>query len=221
MSGEPSVRLGLWRDGDPAAMRVPGMYVGEVDVVGDPLDAVARVAADGVRFVRVDGVVDLAEVGDDGRAAVAGLVVVRELTSHGIGVDWTLRAPAGGWDWRALGHLYPPTAVVGDGGDGHDGRGDGGAASAWRAGFLPAKCGYRHGPGFIEVRDQRGGSLRRLVIRNPRYDQVISPLLRGVAVTDLAEAVTERYRAAGLLHRVGSFVWWTPYRVRGGLPRGA
>ncbi|MFE5325109.1 DUF5825 family protein [Embleya sp. NPDC056575] len=203
----PPVRLALWRDRDPEAMRIPGMYLGEADVAGDPLDEVARLAASGACLARPHAAIDLSD-GGTGAAAVAGLVVVRELTAHGIAVDWTLRPPAGPWDWRPLGHLHPPTTVI-------DGDGDGDhLAAAWRADFRPAKFGYRHGPGFIEVRDHRADPLRRLVIRNPRYAQVIEPLLRGVAATDLTEAVTARYHDAGLLHRVGRYVWWTPYRVR-------
>ncbi|OPC77363.1 hypothetical protein B4N89_43380 [Embleya scabrispora] len=198
----PPVRLTLWRDRDPEAMRIPGMYLGEVDVGGDPLDEVARLAAGGACLARLHAAIDLSDA--DGAAAVAGLVVVRELTAHAIAVDWTLRPPAGPWDWRPLGHLHPPTTVPG---------GDG-LAAAWSDDFRPAKFGYRHGPGFIEVRDHRADPFRRLVIRNPRYEQVIEPLLRGVATTDQTEAVTARYHGAGLLHRVGRYVWWTPYRVR-------
>ncbi|GCD92761.1 DUF5825 family protein [Embleya hyalina] len=202
----PPVRLALWRDRDPEAMRIPGMYLGEADVAGDPLDEVAGLAAGGACLARLPAAIDLSTGGVEaaGAAAVAGLVVVRELTAHGIAVDWTLRPAAGPWDWRPLGHLHPPTTVI-------DGAG---LAAAWRDDFRPAKFGYRHGPGFIEVRDHRADPFRRLVIRNPRYEQVIEPLLRGVATTDLTEAVTARYHEAGLLHRVGGYVWWTPYRVR-------
>ncbi|MFI1582521.1 DUF5825 family protein [Embleya sp. NPDC020630] len=208
----PPVRLALWRDRDPEATRIPGMYLGEADVAGDPLDEVARLAAGGAGLARLHAAIELSDGGSeaDGAAAVAGLVVVRELTAHGFAVDWTLRPPAGPWDWRPLGHLHPPTTVIDGDGDGDRDR----LAAAWRDDFRPAKFGYRHGPGFIEVRDHRADPFRRLVIRNPRYAQVIEPLLRGVATTDLTEAVTARYHDAGLLHRVGRYVWWTPYRVR-------
>jgi hypothetical protein len=201
MSG---VRMALWRDRDPAAMRIPGVYAGSVELAEDPLDAVARLAAGGVRFARLPDMVDLDDA--DGSDAVAALVVVRELTSHGIAVDWTLRLPDRSPDWRPLSHLHPPTAVLCN--DDDD------IATAWRDSFHIAKCGYRHGPGFIEVRDHRTDSFRRLVIRNPQHDQVIQPLLRGVPATDLAEAATARYQRAGLLHRAGRYLWWTPYRIR-------
>ncbi|GLF94917.1 DUF5825 family protein [Streptomyces yaizuensis] len=215
MTADTSVRLALWRDRDPAARRIPGMYLGETDLLGDPLDAVERLAASGVRFARLRGTVDLAQAeagsgsgsGSGGAAAVAALVVVRELTGHGIAVDWTVRLPAGGPGWRPLGHLHPPADVLGAGGGGD-------VTAAWRDTFHAAKCGYRHGPGFIEVRDHRMDTFRRLVIRNPQHEQIVEPLLRGVPATDLAEAVSTRYQRAGLLHRAGGHLWWAPYRLR-------
>lgn len=199
------VPLTLWKDRDPAAMRVPGMYAGRVDVTGDPVATVSRVAADGVQFAQLDDTVDLDDA--DGASAVAALTVIRELTSHGIAVDWTVRMPAGTAGWRPLSHLHPPAAVyAGSAGDG--------IAAEWRNSFHIAKCGYRLGPGFIEIRDRRTGSFKRLVIRHPHREEAIAPLLRGVRATTLSPAVTERYLRADLLHQVGGFVWWTPYRIR-------
>ncbi|MFD1547555.1 DUF5825 family protein [Nonomuraea guangzhouensis] len=238
MSGPPAcVPLTLWKDRDPAAMRVPGMYAGRVEATGDPVATVSRVAEDGVQLARLEDTVDLEDA--DGAAAVAALTVIRELTSHGIAVDWTIHMPAGTAGWRPLSHLHPPTAVyadsteddvVGSAADGVVGSAAGGVvgsavgglvgsvgdgiAAAWRESFHIAKCGYRLGPGFIEIRDRRTGSFKRLVIRNPHREEAIAPLLRGVRVTALSPAVTERYLRADLLHRVGGFVWWTPYRIR-------
>jgi hypothetical protein len=201
----PAVRMALWKDRDPAAMGVPGMAAGVMDVSGDPLEAASQLAERRIQLARLTDTVDLDDA--DGAAAVAALVVVRELTSHGIAVDWTLRMPAPPSDWRPLSHLYPPAAVLaGSAGDP--------IAAEWRNSFHIAKCGYRHGPGFIEVRDRRTDSFRRLVIRNPHQEQAIAPLLRGVPVTALADTVVARYLQADLLHQVGRHVWWTPYRIR-------
>lgn len=199
-----TMRMTLWRDRDQAAMRIPDMCAGSVDGIDDPIDAVAALAARGVQFVRLHDPVDLDDT--EGSAAVAALVVVRELTSYGIAVDWTLRMSPRPADWRLLSHLHPPTAVLSDAADD--------IATAWRSSFHIAKCGYRLGPGFLEVRDRRMGSFRRLLIRNPLHDQVIQPLLRGLPATALAETAAARYRQADLLHRVGRFLWWTPYRIR-------
>lgn len=223
------VPLTLWKDRDPAAMRVPGMYAGRVDVTGDPVATVSRVAEDGVQLAQLDDTVDLDDA--DGAAAVAALTVIRELTSHGIAVDWTIRMPAGTAGWRPLSHLHPPAAVYADSaedgmarsaGDGIAGSAENGIARSagdgiaaeWRDSFHIAKCGYRLGPGFIEIRDRRTGSFKRLVIRNPHREEAIAPLLRGVRATALSPAVVERYLRADLLHQVGGFVWWTPYRIR-------
>ena len=46
------VPMTLWKDRDPAAMRVPGMYAGRVEVTGDPVATVSRVAEDGVQLAR-------------------------------------------------------------------------------------------------------------------------------------------------------------------------
>ncbi|MGW0537977.1 DUF5825 family protein [Streptomyces sp. NPDC003032] len=204
-----SVPLPLWRDRDPAARRLPGMYAGSVDARDDPLITVPQLAADGVQYARLPETVDLSD--PDGAAAVASLVAVREFTSFGIAVDWTLRLPGGRpaepADWRPLSHLHPPTAVLCD-------YADDGIATQWRDSFHAAKCGYRHGPGFIEVRDRRSGSFKRLVIRNTQHDRGIQPLLRGAPEAHLPQPVIARYTRADLLHRAGRFLWWTPYRIR-------
>ncbi|WP_405825134.1 DUF5825 family protein [Streptomyces sp. NBC_01390] len=202
--------LTLWKDRDPAAMRLPGIHYGTLDGPPDePVDAVAQLAADGVQFVQVHEPVDLTD--PDGASAVAVLLVIRELTSHGIAVEWTLRTadPA---QWRALSHLHPPAAVF-RASTGAETEGD--VVRAWRGSFHIAKCGYRRGPGFLEIRDHRWGSFRRLVVQAPR-STAFQGLLDGVPA--VASAATERALAGhlreNLLHRVGRHLWWTPYRLR-------
>jgi hypothetical protein len=195
----------LWKDRHPAAMRLPGMYAGVADRLDDPLTAVSSLAASGVQFARLRDTVDLAD--DDGAAATAALVAVRELTSHGIAVDWAIRMPAGAAGWQQLSHLYPPAAVW-------CGSESENVTTRWRNSFHAAKCGYRRGPGFLEIRDRRTGSYRRTVIRSAETDQAIAPLLRGVPAASLGETATRRYLEADLVHRAGQFLWWTPYLIR-------
>jgi len=205
-----AVAMTLWKDRDPAAMRLPGMYAGAVDRLDDPLTAVSSLAASGVQFARLAATVDLADADGpdtDGAAAAAALVVVRELTSHGIAVDWTIRMPAGAVGWQQLSHLYPPAAVL-------CGSESANVTTWWRDSFHAAKCGYRRGPGFLEIRDRRTGSFRRTVIGSARSDQAIAPLLRGVPAASLGETATRRYLEADLIHRAGQFLWWTPYLIR-------
>ena len=199
------VAMTLWKDRNPAAMRLPGMYAGVLDRLDDPLTAVSSLAASGVQFARLRDTVDLAD--DDGAAAAAALVAVRELTSHGIAVDWAIRMPAGAAGWQQLSHLYPPAAVW-------CGSESENVTTRWRNSFHAAKCGYRRGPGFLEIRDRRTGSYRRTVIKSARNDQVIAPLLRGMPAASLGETVTRRYLEADLVHRAGRFLWWTPYLIR-------
>jgi hypothetical protein len=199
------VAMTLWKDRNPAAMRLPGMYAGVVDRLDDPLTAVSSLAASGVQFARLRDTVDLAD--DDGAAAAAALIAVRELTSHGIAVDWAIRMPAGAAGWQQLSHLYPPAAVW-------CGSESENVTTRWRNSFHAAKCGYRRGPGFLEIRDRRTGSYRRTVIKSARTDQAIAPLLRGVPAASLGETATRRYLEADLVHRAGRFLWWTPYLIR-------
>ncbi|MGW3109525.1 DUF5825 family protein [Streptomyces sp. NPDC001100] len=202
--------LTLWKDRDPAAMRLPGIYYGALDGPPDnPVDVVAQLASDGVQFVRVPEPVDLTD--PDGASAVAVLLLVRELTSRGIAADWTLRMadPA---QWRALSHLHPPAALFrGSTGAEHEER----VVTAWRDSFHIAKCGYRRGPGFLEIRDHRWGSFRRLVVNAPR-STAFQSLLDGVPVVASAstQRVLERHLRENLLHRAGRYLWWTPYRLR-------
>jgi hypothetical protein len=200
-----AVAMTLWKDRDPAAMRLPGMYAGTVDQLDDPLTGVSSLAADGVQFARLRDTVDLTD--SYGAAAAAALVAIRELTSHGIAVDWTIRMPAGAAGWQRLSHLYPPAAVLGGSQPEH-------VTTWWRDSFHAAKCGYRRGPGFLEIRDRRTGSFRRTVIKSARSDQAIAPLLRGMPADALDQAVSRRYLDADLVHQAGQFLWWTPYLIR-------
>ncbi|MCX4816502.1 DUF5825 family protein [Streptomyces sp. NBC_01239] len=205
-----TAELTLWKDRDPAAMCLPGIYHGALDGPPDnPVHAVGQLASEGVQFVRVPEPVDLTD--PDGASAVAVLLLVRELTGHGIAVDWTLRMadPA---QWQALSHLYPPTTVL-RGSTGEEN--DAGVVTAWRGSFHIAKCGYRRGPGFLEIRDHRWGSFRRLVVNAPR-STAFQRLLDGVpaVATASTERVLERHLRENLVHRAGHYVWWTPYRLR-------
>jgi hypothetical protein len=199
------VAMTLWKDRDPAAMRLPGIYAGTLDQLDDPLTTVSSLAASGVQYAQLRDPVDLGDT--DGAAAAAALVAVRELTSHGIAVDWTIRLPAGAAGWQQLSHLYPPVAVL-------CGSESENVTTWWRDSFHAAKCGYRRGPGFLEIRDRRTGSFRRTVIRSAQNDQGIAPLLRGMPAASLSEAATRRYLEADLIHQAGRFLWWTPYLIR-------
>ncbi|MET7474840.1 DUF5825 family protein [Streptomyces sp. NPDC005648] len=202
--------LTLWKDRDPAAMRLPGVHCGTLEGPPEnPVHTVGQLASQGVQFVQVHQPVDLTD--PDGTSAVAVLVLVRELTSHGIAVDWTLRMDDPD-QWRPLSHLHPPAAVLhGSSGTENDEH----VVAAWRGSFHIAKCGYRRGPGFLEIRDHRWGSFRRLVVQDPA-STAFQGLLDGVPALASAstERVLRRHLHENLLHRAGRHLWWTPYRLR-------
>ncbi|MCC3774893.1 hypothetical protein K6I33_005412 [Streptomyces sp. UNOB3_S3] len=134
------------------------------------------------------------------------LTLVRDLTSHGIAVDWRPALDGEDESWRRLSHLYPPGEVVGRGGER--------VRDAWRESYFFCKCFYRHGPGFLQVRDWRTGELRRITIDDPAYRAAVEPLLHGQVSTSVAPAVLDAFTGAGLVDILGEYAWWMPYRVR-------
>ncbi|MFL6112939.1 MAG: DUF5825 family protein, partial [Catenulispora sp.] len=70
------------------------------------------------------------------------------------------------------------------------------------------------GPGFVEVRDRRSGSLSRFVIDDPAYLGVVDRLIDGADVADLPADVLAVFVEEGLAGLAGESAWWLPYRVR-------
>jgi len=195
----------LWRDHEPGARSGPGMRLGAEPVTADA-PAQARQAYDnGVRRARLDRPVRL-DGGDPD--AVRLLALVRELTAYGIVVDWRLDlGPLGAGGWRPFGHLYPPAEL--------DGLTDPEESlRAWAASFYICKFVYRIGPGFVQVRDRRTGTLNCLTIDDPEYRDAIPVLLGGAPRTALPPAMVADFEAEGLVGTVGEQLWWLPYRVR-------
>jgi hypothetical protein len=74
-------------------------------------------------------------------------------------------------------------------------------------------CVFRRGPGFVEVRDRRRGTLEILTLDEPDLLAAIDPLLEGVAAADLPAALLAELREADLVAEQGGLVWWLPARV--------
>lgn len=198
----------LWRDYDRAACAVPGMLIGARHLDG-PGAAHARALFDaGARRVVVADPVDLTGPMDDARAArtVRTLSLIGDLTSLALAVDWTVRPGPDPHDWRRLGHLHPPTAVLGV----EDPQG---VLSEWRRGYYICKCVYRRGPGFLQVRDRRYRELRRFTIDEPHYQEAIEALADGARAEDLPADAVEDFLREDLAVRFGDHLWWAPYRV--------
>jgi hypothetical protein len=156
--------------------------------------------------VALDGPIDLS--GNPGTATVvARLLLLGQLTSWALVVDWEVRLGADPESWRLLSHLYPPRVVL-DAVDADHVR------DRWRQGFYLCKCIWRQGPGFVEVRDRRAGSLARFIIDEPDYLRAMERLSAGCRADEVPAAVLADLVSEGLAGRVGDLAWWIPYRVR-------
>ncbi|MEU8953275.1 RiPP maturation radical SAM C-methyltransferase [Streptomyces sp. NPDC048518] len=197
--------LQCWRERDQVARARDGMYLGEVRYEDAAVETVSDLVARGARHVALPEPVVLGP-GDleSDRRAVRGLTHVRESTGHGISVDWDLDLGTEIGQWRLFSHLYPPRSVAGPDGDA--------VLDQWRATFHMNKCGYRRGRGFVEVTDLRHGAQRRVVMRKVHKGKLAS-LLGGAAVSDFRQQEIEAFVKAGLVHRVGSVLWWLPSRI--------
>ena len=207
------VAVHLHRDHDPAVADIPGIDMGTAEVTGPVADTVAGWLEDGVRKVVLPGVVDLTVAGPAESAdSVRRLVLVRELTSYAIEVDWALRLPGGDDElWRVYSHLRPPVRVETAGERAED---PAAAATAWRSAFYFDKCTYRRGPGFVQVRDRRAGQLNLLTIDDPAYLAVLAQLVDGAEVTVVDLDIACEFGEEGLVTKVGDRLVWLPHRLR-------
>lgn len=210
------VMVRLHRDHDPAVADIPGIDLGTAEFSGSAADTVADWLDRGVRKVALPGTVDLTTADPAAAAdAVRRLVLVRELTSYAIEVDWSLRLPGGDGDlWRVYGHLRPPATVEIAGAAGPDPDPGSVAAAAWRDAFYFDKCTYRRGPGFVQVRDRRAGRLNLLTIDDPAYLAVLEQLLDGAEMTTVDLDIAREFGEEGLVTKVGDRLVWLPHRLR-------
>lgn len=205
------VLVRLAHDHDPVVSAVPGIDLGVTELREPPGEAAARWFDEGIRHVTLTDPVSLAVDGTDAasRDAVRRLVLVRELTSRGIAVDWQLVLPAGGGaDWRVFCHLYPPTALTAEA------TGDEDPLEAWRRSYYIDKCTFRRGPGFVQVRDRRASQLNLLTVDDPAYLAVLAQVLDGAPVAEVDLDVARDFAAEGLVVQVGTMLVWLPYRLR-------
>ncbi|MFF1379290.1 DUF5825 family protein [Streptomyces sp. NPDC058308] len=184
---------------------LPGMGLGTLTVNATGSAEAARGAYEsGARHALLRQPVDLD--GDDPAGTIAALVLVRDLTSYGVVVDWRLVHSDATAAWRRLVHLHPPRELLAPGGED--------ALSQWRASHCIGKCFHRNGPGFVQVRDWRTGQLRKITIDEPRHRAAVPQLLEGARAQDIDQEVLANYTAAGLVDMLGTHAWWMPYQVR-------
>ncbi|KPI16241.1 hypothetical protein OK074_1853 [Actinobacteria bacterium OK074] len=199
----PSADAELWRDYDPVARRLPGMSLGSRALGAPAGDVVTALHTEGVRCLRLPEPVRLCA---DAPAAVAhALRLVREATGRGLAVLWDADCDDGCAGRRLYDHLYPPRQVHGAPAD---------TAERWRATYFPAKCVYRRGPGFVEVRDRRFGTLELITVDEAAHLDSLDALTEGVPTGQLPDAVRRDFADAALTAEHAGRTWWLPTRVR-------
>ncbi|SCL25102.1 hypothetical protein GA0074692_1896 [Micromonospora pallida] len=197
------VRVELSRDYDPVAARLPGMALGARDLAGACGPAAAGWYREGARYARLPAPVDLCPDAD--AASARALVLIRELTAHGMAVDWTARCHDGCHGDGLFAHLYPPTRVDGDP--------HGATAAGWRDGFFPSRCVHRRGPGFVEVRDRRFGPLEVITVDEPEHLAAVAAAAEGVDRERVPAEVRHDLVGARLLVERAGHLWWLPTRA--------
>ncbi|MET9365022.1 DUF5825 family protein [Streptomyces sp. NPDC006632] len=205
-----ALTVSAWRDYDPEACALPGMFLGDIELTGPAGEESDRLWESGARRVQLREPVDLTDLTAPGAAvrAVRTLSLVRDLTARAVLVEWNLRLDPEAPDdtWRALSHLQPPGSLHGPG----DAAGD---LRRWREGHYLCKCLWRQGPGFVQIRDRRWGELRRFTAEEPEYQQVIAALTYGAPAASVPAAVLADFLEERLVLQVGDLAWWLPYRV--------
>ncbi len=196
-----AVRLELWRD--PTVRDHSLMAMGAVSVEQDWVAGAGALYRRGVRVVRVDKPVPLC--GPQADTAMGALVLIRELTGYGVCVEWTAQCRTGCDDHRLFGHLWPPATVLGV---------EAPVAREWRQRFFPAKCVFRRGPGFLEVRDRRWGSLELFTIEEPTWCDAVMAMMEGAPVDLVPRQARQVFAEARFTVTRGGRVWWLPAQVR-------
>ena len=195
------VAVESWRDN--GTRHLPGSSFGAA-VIGPPMSrTVPEHYRSGARCVRLVDRVRLCA--DASEQSVQSLILIRELTGLGAAVSWTAECDDGCVASRKLAHLFPPMAVRGA---------DPGALTEWRERYLPCMCVWRQGPGFVEVRDRRLGTLEIFTIDDPDSLTALAAAQDGVATDSIPEPVRADLREAGLLAEHGDRAWWLPIRIR-------
>ncbi len=199
---DTGVDVELWRDYDPVVQCLPGMRLGTRTLDGAWRQWATKLYEAGARCVRIAEPVTLC--GTASARSARTLVLIRELTSRGFAVEWAAGCGDGCAALRRFNHLYPPAGVAGAPEE---------VTRDWRATFFPCKCVFRRGPGFIEVRDRRLGSLETFTIDDPRHIAAIEAMEEGVAADEVPADVRRDLAEADLLAEHAGHLWWLPMRV--------
>ncbi|MFJ8437005.1 DUF5825 family protein [Kitasatospora sp. NPDC094019] len=193
----------LWLDYDPAVRELPGIALGRRTLSGPAETEVTELHRAGVRCLRLTGPVRLCA--DASAASARALMLLREATGQGLAVLWRAVCADGCAAGRRFHHLYPPEELTGPEPE---------LLADWRATYFPSKCVLRRGPGFVEVRDRRFGTLELFTIDDPGHLAALDALAEGVEVGLLPETVHRDLAEAGLIAEQAGRAWFLPMRVR-------
>lgn len=200
-----ATRFSLWRHRDAAVRAMPDAHLGDHVLGGDAADEARRAYQLGARFVSIEPIAVLSGQ-PDASQSIPVLSFVRELTSHGMEVDWRARLVPDSPQWWVFGHLFPPSVLEGPGGDE--------LLARWRSRYHVGRCFLRRGPGFVQIRDRRHGGLRRLTIADGEYLAAIEALLADRGADSVPDQVVSVFEKQNLAVRIGGDVWWAPYRLQ-------
>ncbi|MFL6110853.1 MAG: DUF5825 family protein, partial [Catenulispora sp.] len=103
--------LTLWLDHDEDVLGLPGVALGETAGTGDPAQLAQRLHDRGVCRVALSRPVDLTG-GMDAGTLLWVMILLRDLTSLGLVVDWHLRPGRHVDVWQRLNHLHPPADLI-------------------------------------------------------------------------------------------------------------
>ncbi|MFD9687826.1 DUF5825 family protein [Kitasatospora sp. NPDC001309] len=201
---EAAPEVELWLDYDPAVRELPGFALGRRTLTGPAQAEVTGLHRAGVRCLRLTEPVRLCA--DAPAASARALMLLREATGQGLAVLWRAVCPDGCAAQRRFHHLYPPEQLTGGGAPD--------VLADWRATYFPSKCVLRRGPGFVEVRDRRFGTLELFTIDEPGHLAQLEALSEGVEVDRLPDAVRRDFAEAGLIAEQAGRAWFLPMRVR-------
>ncbi|GAB7183947.1 hypothetical protein ATKI12_3778 [Kitasatospora sp. Ki12] len=194
----------LWLDYDPAARELPDYALGRRTLPGPAQTEVTELHRAGVRCLRLTEPVRLCA--DAPAASARALMLLREATGQGLAVLWRAVCTDGCAARRRFHHLYPPERLTGGGTED--------VLADWRATYFPSKCVFRRGPGFVEVRDRRFGTLELFTIDEPGHLAQLDALAEGVEAGLLPDAVHRDLAEAGLIAEQAGRAWFLPMRVR-------
>jgi hypothetical protein len=198
--GSTEVEVELFRDYVPGAARIPGMALGVRRLTGPLRPVTAALHREGARYAKIAAPVDVCV--DANLSSARALVLIRELTARAVAVEWTARCLDGCVGQGVLDHLYPPGRVEGTA---HEA-----LTRRWRLSYFLGKCVFRRGPGFVEVRDRRSGSLEMFTIDSPEHLSAIAAMLEGDLAADIAADVRRELTDAQLVAEQAGHLWWLP-----------